>query len=131
MVDFGNPSNAFLRACGVKEEPTPLELTQQVIRSPNSFLDQMGFQKYLQILRTIAANYFMLKQTALLNEMKQSPFLIGVRTESGSLNSASTEAKITTPDHEENEKVHYELARAREICLIDDTVLGQLFSPLG
>jgi hypothetical protein len=133
-ADFGDPSNAFLRACGVKDEPNPQELTQQVIRDPQSFLEQLGFQKYMQMLRTIAANYYMLRQSNLLSEMKRSAFLIGIRSEvpAESLSdekSASEGSSAMKAD--ENEKVSYLLARASDIYLIDDTVLNQLFCPLG
>ncbi|KAJ3193124.1 hypothetical protein HK101_005381 [Irineochytrium annulatum] len=72
-IDFGSLSNAFLRSCGVKNEPTPQELTEQVVRDPHSFLE-LGFPKYLQLLRTIAANYPLLQRnSSLVKEMKRAP----------------------------------------------------------
>ncbi|KAJ3412284.1 hypothetical protein HDV05_000995 [Chytridiales sp. JEL 0842] len=131
-VDFGEPSNAFLRACGVKDEPNPQELAQQVVRDPQSFLDQLGFQKYLQMLRTIAANYYMLRQTSLLSEMKRSAFLIGIRSENTSEGFDDRGKKGELVEKaDDKEQVLYQLATAGDIYLIDDTVLGQLFTPLG
>ncbi|KAJ1557813.1 hypothetical protein HK405_015115, partial [Cladochytrium tenue] len=123
-VDFGSAGNAFLRACGVKDEPTPLELAQQLVRDPRAFLDQLGFAGYLQVLRTVAANFPSLARTPVAREMRDAPFLVGLRTE----DAEQQRADAATAD---GEKIRYELAAAREISLIDDTVLNQLFSPLG
>ena len=115
-LDFGTQSNAFLRACGVKDEPSPFELAQEVVRSPSGFLDRLGFEKYLQLLRTIAANYPSLRKTHLFHEMKKSSFLIGVRTES---------------HDSDKENIKFKLSSAPEIYLIDDPVMNQIFSPWG
>lgn len=41
--DFGNTANSFLRSCGVKDQPTPLEIAVMIVKDPQSFLDAMGF----------------------------------------------------------------------------------------
>ncbi|KAJ3134361.1 hypothetical protein HK100_003665 [Physocladia obscura] len=118
-IDFGEISNAFLRACGVKDEPTPQELTEQLVRNPQSFMNQLGFAKYLQVLRTIAANYYQLRSNrSLVSEMRESAFLVGVKSEQRSGDG-------------EDDNLQYQLAKAKEIYIMDDTVLGQLFTPLG
>ncbi|KAJ3107750.1 hypothetical protein HDU97_003420 [Phlyctochytrium planicorne] len=123
-IDFGETSNAFLRACGVKDEPSPAELTLQLIQSPKTFLDQFGFEKYLQFLRTIASNYAVIRQQSeLYRLMKDAPFLIGIRSTEGEKDLESEKGK----EH----AAEYELARARDIYLIDDPVLNLLFIPLG
>ncbi|KAF9371790.1 hypothetical protein CPB97_001717, partial [Podila verticillata] len=128
-VDFGKTANLFLKSCGVKEEPTPVELTQLVIRSPNDFLNRNGgVENYKSVLRQIASHMHVIRtQKALVNEMIKSPFLLG--------------EKRITEDSEGNEDedpsnvgqvvVQYKLARASEIYLIDDTVLQQIFTPLS
>ncbi|KAJ3116936.1 hypothetical protein HDU96_008336 [Phlyctochytrium bullatum] len=121
--DFGDVSNAFLRACGVKDEPSPPELARELVASPESFLAELGYDKYLQILRTIAASYFAIRQdSALLKRMKESPFLVGVR---------STETDKKEKKEVDNTRMEFELARAQDIYLIDDPVMNQLFVPLG
>ena len=116
-VDFGTTANAFLRACGVKEQPTPMELAENLVKSPRDFLDSSGIDVYMGLLRQIAANYNMLKQNSwLVSQMRNSAFLIG--RVSGSLG-------------KEDEAVRVKLAKASEIFLIDDTVLSQIFQPLG
>ncbi|KAJ3194958.1 hypothetical protein HDU82_002276, partial [Entophlyctis luteolus] len=123
-IDFGEQSNAFLRACGVKDEPTPQELAEQLVRNPQSFMNLLGFAKYLQVLRTIAANYYQLRNVrSLAAEMRNSAFLVGVKT--------IRDTEVDAATDEDNERLQYQLAKANEIYIIDDTVLGQLFSPLG
>ncbi|KAJ3288068.1 hypothetical protein HDU79_005116 [Rhizoclosmatium sp. JEL0117] len=122
-IDFGETSNAFLRACGVKDEPTPQELAEQLVRNPQAFMNQLGFAKYLQVLRTIAANYYQLRHNRnLVSEMRNSAFLVGVKTETSEDENGASQ---------EDEKLHYQLASAKEIYIMDDTVLGQIFTPLG
>ncbi|KAI8616956.1 hypothetical protein BC830DRAFT_1115804 [Chytriomyces sp. MP71] len=130
-IDFGETSNAFLRACGVKDEPTPQELAEQLVRNPQSFFNQLGAARYLQVLRTIAANYYQLRHNrSLVTEMKRSAFLLGVKTEAS--RRASIEIAADTLEKDEDEdKINYQLARADEIHIIDDTVLNQIFNPLG
>jgi hypothetical protein len=36
-VNFGEPANGFLRACGTKEEPTVEEIAQALIAEPLRF----------------------------------------------------------------------------------------------
>ncbi|KAJ3334211.1 hypothetical protein HDU76_006583 [Blyttiomyces sp. JEL0837] len=125
FIDFGVRSNAFLRACGVKDEPSPAEIAKQVVMSPNVFLEQMGHEKYLQLLRTIAANFQDLQRLPVFNDMKRSKFLIGIRVEKG-----DHQADHGDDGKDREETVHYHLADASSICLLDDPVLGQLFTPL-
>ncbi|KAJ3065081.1 hypothetical protein HDU98_011523 [Podochytrium sp. JEL0797] len=121
-IDFGDTSNAFLRACGVKDEPTPQELAEQLVRNPQGFMNQLGFAKYLQVLRTIAANYFQLRHhRGLVAEMKQSAFLVCVKAEASSEEGGSGD----------DEKLVHQLAVAKDIYIMDDTVLGQIFMPWG
>ena len=42
FVDFGPKANNWLRACGVKNEPTPQEIAVLLIKDPKKFLDYAG-----------------------------------------------------------------------------------------
>ena len=42
FVDFGTHANAFLRACGVKNEPTIQEIAQMLVRDPQEFYRLAG-----------------------------------------------------------------------------------------
>ncbi|KAG0368111.1 hypothetical protein BGZ54_002634 [Gamsiella multidivaricata] len=146
-VDFGRAANLFLKGCGVKEEPTPLELTQLVVRSPQDFLNRNGgVESYKSVLRQIATHMHVIRmKRSLLEEMIRSPFLLGekrisqdfdeeiLKTTSGSDSKEGDSEK----DEESSDTntgqvvVQYKLARASDIYLIDDTVLQQIFTPLS
>ncbi|KAG0011532.1 hypothetical protein BGZ80_000622 [Entomortierella chlamydospora] len=147
-VDFGGLANQFLKSCGVKEEPTPIELTQLVIRSPNDFLNRNGgVENYKSILRQIASQMHVIRtQKALVNEMIRSPFLLGEKrinqdpeeeeTSSATANAGDSGADAGKAGSSSDENagqvvVQYKLARASDIYLIDDTVLQQIFTPLS
>ena len=125
-IDFGPTCNAFLSACGVKDEPTPMELAQLMVKTPQDFLNAQGVEGYLSLLRQLAAHYALLKTNrTLLSDMKSKPFLIGIK-------SADSVTKDGRADGAANNSgTQYKLARSQDIYLIDDTVLGQLFNPLG
>ncbi|KAF9428175.1 hypothetical protein BGZ94_003181 [Podila epigama] len=135
-VDFGKTANLFLKSCGVKEEPTPVELTQLVVRAPQDFLNRNGgVENYKSILRQIASHMHVIRtQKALVNEMIKSPFLLGEKRIN---QDAEDQPDGKGVDGEDSSVipgqvvVQYKLARASEIYLIDDTVLQQIFTPLS
>ncbi|KAF9167525.1 hypothetical protein DFQ26_004297 [Actinomortierella ambigua] len=141
LVDFGPTANLFLKACGVKDEPSPVELAQLVVRSPSEFLNRNGgVEKYKAVLRQIASHFHVIKQNKqLLEEMKRSPFLLGERRihdEDGTSADGSTDSgngdSAASDDSEYGQVViHCKLAVARDIYLIDDPVPQRLFQPLG
>ncbi|KAJ3250492.1 hypothetical protein HK104_007438, partial [Borealophlyctis nickersoniae] len=56
-IDFGSPANTFLRTAGVKDEPTPLELAARLVETPTTFLESVGVEGYLGLLRRVAAQW--------------------------------------------------------------------------
>lgn len=145
-VDFGPTANTFLRACGVKDEPTPPELAARLVREPQAFLDSSGFEAYMTVLRQLAANFSSLRQqSSLLAEMRREPFLIGLHSdqtfiqedesekESSSLATlvSSSTSSVSSSSPPAAKKLKYQLSSASDIYLIDDTILQQIFQPLG
>lgn len=114
-VDFGTTANSFLRASGVKSHPSIHEITQHLISSPSNTLLTLGSTKYLSLLLQIASQVPNLQNNpSLFNQMKSSRFLIATNNHS-----------------EQKDSLNYVLSKPSEVYLIDDTVLGQLFKPLG
>ncbi|KAK9702383.1 hypothetical protein K7432_011269 [Basidiobolus ranarum] len=134
VIDFGKTANIFLASCGVKEEPSPVELAQLVVRSPHQFLNRNGgAEKYKAVLRQIASHMHVIRNhKALVQEMIKSPFLLGEKRISDIVDGSEQENKDeSTSSRLDHVVVHYKLATAKEIYLIDDTVLQQIFTPLG
>ncbi|KAI8818837.1 uncharacterized protein EV422DRAFT_167088 [Fimicolochytrium jonesii] len=118
-VDFSLPANNFLRACGTRDEPSPSELTRSLVTSPAAFLETLGHEKYLNALRTVATHFEEIRGNAkLLSAMRAAHWLIGI-VASG------------TGEGEEEGTYQVKLARAVDVYLVDDTVVSQLFKPLG
>ncbi|KAI8924001.1 hypothetical protein BC831DRAFT_428325 [Entophlyctis helioformis] len=132
-VDFGTSANAFLRACGVKDQPSPLELARSLVRAPQEFLDASGYDAYMELLRQIAANYpsMLRHNSTLMQQMKSSAFLIGIRPEQESGSAAAAPTGDQPSQSSGDSAVRFKLAVASEIYLVDDTVLSQIFRPLG
>lgn len=133
-VDFGATANGFLRACGVKDEPTTVELAQMLVRDPQRYWRLSGGgERYLGVLRQIAGQYYQIKQQRnLLYEMMNSPFLIGIK-KSGN-NEQQEKADVKNDEEEgkdDDDIVQYTLAKAKDIFIVDDTMGQQIFSPLS
>jgi len=137
-VDFGASANRFLKACGVKEDPSPVDLAQLIARSPDKYMQYDGVDRYRSTLRQIATHLDVIKTNeSLMDEMKRSPFLLGEKMVNQDLNEAPSEAMAEGGqdagfghDYNMGQVVQYTLARASDIYLVDDSVLQQVFVPL-
>ena len=74
-VDFGQNANKFLQVCSVLDEPNISELTSQIIKKLDIFLEKYKCKGYLDLLCQIAANMKNINRPLLI-EMKNSPFLL-------------------------------------------------------
>lgn len=116
------PFSPFLAGAGVRNEPSSGDFFRLVISSPQQVLEKLGGEeKYKSLLRMIAANPPYSKVT---DEMRRSPFLLAYRTEDEELkNNASGD--LSEP------KVTYSLAKAEDICVIDNSHFSRLFKALS
>ncbi|KAI9486689.1 MAG: hypothetical protein EXX96DRAFT_496731 [Benjaminiella poitrasii] len=129
-VSFGELANSFLRSCGVKDEPTTVELASMIVKDPQRFWDlSSGGERYLNVLRQIAGQFYLIRSNRrLINEMKTKPFLVGIKR-----TTLSEQQQKKTPESNEEEEnfIQYRLAKADDIFIIDDTTGQQVFSPLS
>lgn len=88
---------------------------------PKRFLTLAGSsEKYISLLRQIAANYSVLP-TGMRVGMRTTPFILGFeRIASGN---ASSDKKGADDDEEEEGILQYRLAQAKETTIVDDTTL--------
>jgi hypothetical protein len=109
-VDFGSKANRFLRTCGVKDEPTPIELAELLVSSSREVYNSLGdVEKYKDILRKVAFNFSTINKSSLIAEMKKSPILIAVKKNNGVESSC--------------------LALGKDIFVNDNSVYQQVFEP--
>ncbi|CAG8489106.1 10501_t:CDS:10 [Dentiscutata erythropus] len=111
-VDFGEVANIFLENCGVKREPSSLDLAEYLVRSSKDCWSRMDEDSYVSILGTIAFNYpsIFKEKPTLYEEMKQSPILLGRKKYGNS--------------------ERYELACANEIFINDNDRYRDMFNAL-
>ena len=138
-VDFGQLANSFLRSCGVKDEPTTMELASMLVKDPARFWNLSGGgERYLSVLRQIAGQYYHIRSNRrLLQDMKNTPFLVGIKkSQMAGLPEQQQETSrdqndVDQKEDQEDEFVQYRLAKASEVFIIDDTMAQQIFSPLS
>ncbi|KAI8974636.1 hypothetical protein BDB01DRAFT_805850 [Pilobolus umbonatus] len=126
-VHFGSLANSFLRSCGVKDEPTTVELAAMIVKDPQRFWDlSSGGERYLSALRQIAGQFYQIKlNKPLFQEMKSKPFLVGIKKKP--MASDHTDESVVP----EEDFVQYRLAKASDIFISDDTMGQQIFAPLS
>ncbi|EPB82838.1 hypothetical protein HMPREF1544_10405 [Mucor circinelloides 1006PhL] len=135
-VSFGAQANSFLRSCGVKDEPTTVELAAMLVKDPQRFWDlSSGGERYLEVLRQIAGQFYTIKSNRqLLNDMKTKPFLVGIKrtTLSEQQQQQQQQEKLDNAEEAaEEEFVQYRLAKGSDIFINNDTMAQQIFSPLS
>jgi hypothetical protein len=113
-INYSSSATLFLKACGCNEHPSPTELAERLATSPESFLEnESKYSLYLDLLRQIAANYRQIRNDKrIFNILKSSEFLIALKAH----------------DEEGKEKA-FALKMAKDIYLVDDPVLAQVFKP--
>lgn len=120
-VDFGDEANAFLFHCGARSEPTKLELADRVCNEPARFLSMLQAEKYLNLLRTLAADASDLKRDRKLWEkMCKSPFLLAWKT-------IPAAAKSDDADDDESGLRHYQLAAPPRVVISNDFISYRIF----
>lgn len=120
-VDFGDEANAFLFHCGARSEPTKLELADRVCNEPARFLGMLQVEKYLNLLRTLAASSSELKrEKKLWSKMASSPFLLAWKT-------IASAGKGDDLDEDDEVLKHYQLSSPSRIVIPNDFISYRIF----
>ncbi|GJJ14590.1 hypothetical protein Clacol_008856 [Clathrus columnatus] len=126
FVDFGQRANAFLTACGVRQEPSVDELAQMLVANPRKFYELAGgYDRFLAELLNIAINLRGVSMTT-RNQMKKVPCLVGSRRISLKGQSPVTKSKKDVSriggesDDEDEKKLEHELLLPSQIAIVDD-----------
>ncbi|CAH1760147.1 970_t:CDS:10 [Entrophospora sp. SA101] len=134
-IDFGEKANKFLQSCGVKNEPSPIELAEFLINSSHDFLKSVGdnIEKYLAVLHRIAVEFHSIQRNQkLLNNMKRYPILLGMtkkQSEEGKNKDKAVVGK-NEADNSLNQVERYVLATPNEIYINDNAIYQDIFEPL-
>ncbi|KAK2764928.1 hypothetical protein FQN54_008625 [Arachnomyces sp. PD_36] len=133
FVDFGRDANAFLYACGSKQEPTKVEVAWVLVKEParisSNFQDP---EKYLNLLRSLSDNILFLKRNKeLFKEMKKAPFLLASRE----LPPQQTKGKAKIEDLDADDQFYEQdrgvkewlLTSAKDAIIVDDYRSFNLF----
>ncbi|KAN0125288.1 Protein of unknown function (DUF3684) domain containing protein [Lactarius tabidus] len=121
FVDFGSRANAFLAACGTRQEPSVEEIAQILLANPRQFYELAnGRENYLFELRNLAVNRRLLAKGTILR-MKRSNVLLGSRR----VKSSGTKPSIE--GDEEDWDFQDDLLQPNKVAIADDTNAYQLF----
>ncbi|KAG8744390.1 hypothetical protein FRC12_014812 [Ceratobasidium sp. 428] len=128
FVDFGPKAATFLRAVGVKDEPTTQEICAIIMQDPKAFKDAIGgYEQYLTELKRIGAQVSAFP-SAMRKTMSRSPMLVGTRrVAKKSVRSPKERRASDASDDEADVDIHFELLRAEDILIVDDAHANSLF----
>jgi hypothetical protein len=123
--------NLFLRAVGVTDEPSVSEISAQIISGPDKVYAKMSSSKrYEDLLRLVASHLTTLPENV-RRQLRDCNFLLATKLngqEGEEL--ASSSSGIEGQERALEQHAVYVLARARDIVLVDDTLLQRQFNPL-
>ena len=135
FVDFGSEANALLIACGSKHTPTEKEVAALIVREPARVLGVFQSpEKYLSLLRSLAANGAKLKQDRnLFKQLKRASCLLAYKevpanaSKSTIGNRRDVDDELLEIDEEDAGVKEWSLANAGQVVLIDDYISYSLF----
>ena len=134
--DFGSVAGAFLKNCGVRNEPSIEEVAERLVSEPQRFYQLAGSaDAYLGILRQIATNWNRIR-SPLRNQMARSPFLLGSKriSESSRKGSDAKTGHLLDDDDEQDEEADdggtlvYALKKPADVVIVDDANSHMLFA---
>lgn len=115
----------FLAAMGVRSEPSPKDLMNILVSGPLGVLSKLGSEKYTSLLRRLSS-YF--DGSNITPTMRRSPFLIAYRLEGE--DNETEESSNRVEQIEKKATARYSLAKADDICIIDNSFFARLFPVL-
>ncbi|KAI9511382.1 hypothetical protein F5148DRAFT_1172037 [Russula earlei] len=120
FVDFGARANAFLTACGTRQEPSVEEIAQILLGDPQRIYQLAdGRDNYLLELRNLAVNKRLLSK-ATIARMKRSNVLLGLRRKKRG-------GKTSSEGDEDDWDFEDDLLPPNKVAIADDTNAFQLF----
>ncbi|KAJ9116283.1 hypothetical protein QFC22_004723 [Naganishia vaughanmartiniae] len=132
-VNYGQSANAFLDACGVKRQPSIEQLAGLIVADPSKFLRLAQTKElYLAQLRILAASYSSFA-TDLKRQMVRSAFLLASKHVTNAASSHkqplgnSSKVNLDLEDEDMGAILEFDLAAAKEICIIDDPNAYSIF----
>lgn len=122
-VQYGAEATAFLLRVGAKHEPSTHDLATLLAKNPARFLNTIGQEKYLDLLRKLAEHAGNLwKDKDLVKLLVASRVLLGYRDIKDEVNKPSGDEDEEDLDDLDEPNVHREwsLNKANEIVIIDN-----------
>ena len=136
--DFGSVAGAFLKNCGVRNEPSIEEVAERLVGEPQRFYQLAGSaDAYLGILRQIATNWNRIR-SPLRSQMARSAFLLGSKriSENKTKRSGAKMGHLLNDqdDDEQDEEADdtgtlvYALKKPSDVVIVDDANSHMLFA---
>ncbi|KAF2728689.1 hypothetical protein EJ04DRAFT_448831 [Polyplosphaeria fusca] len=129
-VQFGNEAQSFLLKAGAKHEPSSIDLASLLAKNPSRFLNTIGQDRYLDLLRKLAENAGPIwKNTQLVQALVTSRILLGYRDIKIDSRKSPTVEDDMFEEYEDDLAVQreYSLNKPNEIVIIDDVSFLSMF----
>ncbi|KAI8324847.1 hypothetical protein GQ54DRAFT_295847 [Martensiomyces pterosporus] len=143
FIEYTGGAASFVRACGVRDEPSVTDIATMLADKPDHVLQACGgWEAYLGLLRQIAVNANQVSSKKLWQRLRSSACLVGTREKSSSgptsTGGAQKGKRAAAADGAEAEdldigsssaEMEYTLVSSSDVVLVDDSVLARKFNP--
>ncbi|KAF2016683.1 hypothetical protein BU24DRAFT_423056 [Aaosphaeria arxii CBS 175.79] len=120
-VHYSPEATAFLLKVGAKHEPSSIDLAHLLCRAPSRFLNTIGQDRYLGLLRKLAEHAGdLFRDKELSKKLITSRILLGYRDIKNSNNTAPAEEDDLDDFQELDMQREWSLNQATEVVIIDD-----------
>lgn len=127
FVDFSANSRPFLSFVGVREKPTIIEITKNIVSNPEAMYKiASSVNQYMALLARIASHWDAIsKDYALVSRMRSSQFLLGTVYDKDT--TKNEELSTDLFGENDGDKLRYKLAAVSELVIADDVKFASLF----
>lgn len=127
-VQYGAEATAFLLKAGAKHEPSSVDLATLLSKNPVRFLNTIGKDRYLDLLRKLAEHADNIwKDRQLVQTLLASKVLLGYRRVQDNTKTAPIDEDSLDDYDEPDVHEEWSLNKPAEIAIIDDVNLLQKF----
>ncbi len=126
VIEASHSARTFLRACGVSDEPRPVQVASRLASDAPELLARLGAQVYLDILCWLALQFDQIRKESrqVVQLLSTQPCLLAIHYEPSAPADGSEDAA-------DDGGMTFVLASAPAIYIVDDTISQQIFNCLS
>ncbi|OLY78839.1 hypothetical protein AYI68_g7102 [Smittium mucronatum] len=133
-INFGEKASIFFKYCGVRDEPSPIDVADRLLSNPGAVLLAFNdsYEDYVNLLKNLSEMQLELKKNPQIwKSMQESKWLVAIQRKKNPNSEFTTEFSEIESEYrgQLNETVEFTLSKPNEIVINDDMFLERQFCP--